>query len=212
MGEKAMTFRISTQGVPGCGHRRPLQFVQLLSMFLLSPLAGPLPARVERDLTVRGVRFEGTADLPDGPVGLRGATLCRYWGFKVYTAAFYTTPEARSLEDILGPAPKRLVLHYNRRIKADEIIEASEHALRNNPDVDVPALRERLNRIYSWYEDVREGDRFHLDYTPGQGSSLYFNGRLKGVIEGEDFARAFFGIWLSDYSLDNDYRDRLLGR
>lgn len=197
---------------PAPGRQRAIQIVQLLFIIGLAGLTTAASARLNPDVSVRGVRFEGAVQLPTGPVGLRGATLCRYWGFKVYTAAFYTTPEARGLDEILGPAPKRLVLHYNREIPKEDIIEASEHALRGNPEVNLPALRQRLTRIYSWYEDVKEGDRFWLDYTPGQGSALYFNGRLKGVIEGEDFARAFFGIWLSDYSLDNDYRDRLLGR
>lgn len=185
--------------------------VHLLSVFLGLVLAFPVEARIGRDIEIKGVRFDGAARVASEQVPLRGATLCRYWGFKVYTAAFYTTPEARSLNEILGPAPKRLVLYYNRNIDRDDIIEASEHALKENPQVNLPALRQRLNRMYSWYENVREGDRFQLDYVPGQGSSLYFNGRLKGTIEGEDFARAFFGIWLSDHSLDEDYRDRLLG-
>ncbi len=186
---------------------RSVQFLSLLIIFSLTPER----IAAAREVTIKGVRFEGATELPSGIIPLRGATLCRYWGFKVYTAAFYTDPSARTLEEILGPAPKRLVLYYNRSIDREDIVESAEHALRRNPDVDLAALRERLNRIYGWFEDVRKGDRFWLDYTPGEGSALYFNGRLKGLIEGEDFARAFYGIWLSDYSLDEDYRDRLLG-
>ncbi len=187
-----------------------MKYVQFLSLLILLSLP-PAGIAAGRDLTIKGVRFEGATELPSGIIPLRGATLCRYWGFKVYTAAFYTAPSARTIDEILGPAPKRLVLYYNRSIDREDIIESAEHALGKNPDVNREALRERLNRIYGWFEDVRKGDRFWLDYTPGEGSALYFNGSLKGVIEGEDFARAFYGIWLSDYSLDNDYRDRLLG-
>lgn len=185
--------------------------VQLLSILLWIAGALPAEAAIGRGIEIKGVRFDGAAQVAAEQVPLRGATLCRYWGFKVYTAAFYTSPQARSLDEILGPAPKRLVLYYNRSIDKEDIIEASEHALKENPRVNLPALRQRLNRMYSWYEDVRKGDRFWLDYVPAQGCLLYFNGRLKGTIEGEDFARAFFGIWLSDHSLDEDYRDRLLG-
>lgn len=201
----------SEKDSPGGTRRRVGGGVQLLFVCLCLAAAIPAHGRLAGDKVIKGVRFAGAARVASELVPLRGATLCRYWGFKVYTAAFYTAPEARSLNQILGPAPKRLVLYYNRSIDREDIIEASEHALRENPDVNLAALRGRLDRMYSWYEDVREGDRFWLDYVPGEGSALYFNGRRKGVIEGEDFARAFFGIWLSDHSLDEDYRDRLLG-
>ena len=100
----------------------------------------------------------------------------------------------------------------DRKIKKEDIVEASKRTLRKNPNIDLPGLRERLDLIYSWYENVGKGDRFRLDYTPGVGSELFFNGRSKGVIPGDDFAEAYFGIWVSDYSLSAKYQKRLLGK
>lgn len=188
-----------------------MRSVQVLSLVAIAAFLAASPEGLAREISVSGVKFEKTTPSPSGPLPLRGATLCRYWGFKVYTAAFYVDPQARSLEEILGLAPKRLVLYYNRSIDREDLVEATEQALRRNPDVNLPAIRTRLDRLYRWFEDVDKGDRFRLDYIPGEGSTLYFNGRPRGVIEGEDFARALFGVWLSDYSLNEDYRDRLLG-
>ena len=40
--------------------------------------------------------------------------------------------------------------------------------------------------------------------------TLELNGEVTAVIEGDDFARAFFGIWLSEHALSDSLRDRLL--
>ena len=108
--------------------------------------------------------------------------------------------------------PKRLVLHYHRKIDKEHIREATMKGISENPTLDAKKLQAQIDLICSWYENVREGDRFWLDYTPGEGSELFFNGKSKGKIPGDDFAQAYFGIWLSDYPLDKDYRNRLLGR
>ena len=161
---------------------------------------------------VRGVKFDSVAAIGGRAVPLRGATLCRWRGFKVYTAAFYAVPEARSSDEVLGDVPKRLVLHYEREIPKEDIIEATVRTLRENPKVNLAELQPRLDLIYSWYQDVKEGDRFSLDYVPGEGSELFFNGESRGVIPGADFARAFFGIWVSEHPISKKYQKRLLGQ
>jgi hypothetical protein len=40
---------------------------------------------------------------------------------------------------------------------------------------------------------------------------LALNGTEVGVIDGGDFARAYFGIWLGDEPIDDRFRDQLLG-
>lgn len=163
-------------------------------------------------ISIKDVIFDRAARVGDRDLPARGGTLCRHRTFKVYTALLYASPEARSVKSLLGPSAKRLVLHYHREISKEDIAEASERTLKSHPKLDIKKLRERLDRIYSWYEDVEEGDRFWLDYVPGKGCELFFNGKSKGVIEGDDFAEAYFGIWLSDYSISDTYRDRLLGK
>jgi hypothetical protein len=160
---------------------------------------------------IGGVEFPKTAKLKELEIPWRGGAVYRYLGFKVYTAAFYAGPEVRSSEAALGDVPKRLVLHYHRKIDKGSIVEASEKMLDKNPSIDKASLDESLKKFYSWLEDVKKGDRFQLDYIPGIGCELRFNGELRGTIPGADFARAYFGIWLSDHSINGKNRDRLLG-
>ena len=61
------------------------------------------------------------------------------------------------------------------------------------------------------YVDVKPGDRYALTYVPGVGTELAFNGKPRGVIEGADFAAAYFAIWLGPQPLDNSLKEKLLG-
>lgn len=57
----------------------------------------------------------------------------------------------------------------------------------------------------------RAGDRGTLTYLPGRGTELTLNGRPLALIEGADFARAYFDIWLGPDPIDAGLRDALLG-
>ena len=92
------------------------------------------------------------------------------------------------------------------------LLYPGENFLAKNDANDMRALRERLDRINSWYVDVKSGDSYELRYHPESGTTLVFNGTDVGTIEGDDFARAIFGIWLSDVCIDKSFRDKLLGK
>ncbi len=57
---------------------------------------------------------------------------------------------------------------------------------------------------------MKPGDRYSLTYLPGEGTELAKNGVPLALVPGEDFARAYFGIWLGEDPLDRDLRDQLL--
>ena len=77
--------------------------------------------------------------------------------------------------------------------------------------MDFPALQERLDRIAAAYEKVGKDDRYELRYMPGAGTTLLLNDREIITLPGEDFARAYMGIWLSETPANKKFRDKLLG-
>ena len=48
--------------------------------------------------------------------------------------------------------------------------------------------------------------------VPNEGVVVYKNGAKKGTIEGYDFKRALFGIWLCDKPADADLKSAMLGK
>ena len=180
-------------------------------VLLLTVTIRPLPVQA---LTVENVAFEDIVTIGGSPVPLHNVALLRYLKFiKAYVAALYL-PEDVPAEKVLSDVPKRLELNYLVSIKGPDFGKGAEPTLKlNQTPAELAKLRSRIDRINAIYRDVKPGDRYSLTYQPGRGTELALNGTPLTVIEGADFAAAYFGIWLGRDSIDDRLkRDLLKGR
>jgi hypothetical protein len=156
------------------------------------------------------VCFPAACEVSGGNLPLRSAGKKDWWKFSIYDAGLYTA-RGVSKENVLSDIPKKLVLRYRRSIAGEKIVEASENKIATNPEVDFGAIRDRMNYLHSLYRSVKKGDEYALVYEPGRGTQLYLNGEKQGdVIPGADFAKAYFGIWLSKHVVCRKLRWELL--
>jgi hypothetical protein len=181
------------------------------TLLLLALNMVPLPTQA---LTVENVTFADSVTIGGTPLPLRNAALLRYLKFiKAYVAALYV-PEGVKSEEVLSDVPKRLEINYLVSIKGPDFGKGAEPTLQlNQTPAELAKLRSRIDRINAIYRDVKPGDRYSLTYQPGRGTELALNGTPLTVIEGADFAAAYFGIWLGRDSIDDKLkRDLLKGR
>lgn len=176
----------------------------------MSAVGAIYEARADR--VVHGARFLEGVQTAGTQLDLRGAGILRYrWLVKVYAAALYVDAAQRNA-DPLNDVAKRLEVEYFVAAKASDFNEAGNEVLEETLEpADLDAVRERVDRIASWFPDPRPGDRCALTYIPGRGTELTFNGESLGVVPGDDFQRAYFGIWLGKRPASEALRDALLG-
>jgi len=154
--------------------------------------------------------FVSTTSLGEANISMVKATLFEYYFFDLYSIALYAPEAAADAEKVLGNVPKKLVFHYHRDIERQDFIEAADQVLKKNPNVDMKVIEERLAELNSWYVSVEEDDIYELSYVPEKGTSLALNGKELGTVPGVDFQRAYFGIWLSNHSISDSLRNRLV--
>lgn len=147
------------------------------------------------------------------PSNLRGEASFSWFIFNVFSAKFYSEHPVSSFEDLtLASGNLFLELTYNRPLARKDFISSSEESLASNPDIIKPNIDRRLQDLYQVYEKVEAGDRYALFYfSKSEKTCLYRNDSLKVCIPGQDFAKAYFGIWLSKYSVDPGFSEKLLG-
>ena len=76
-----------------------------------------------------------------------------------------------------------------------------------------PAVGQRwLAAMKQIFPDVQAGDRITGLNVPGMGARFFINGRLQGDVRDAEFARRFFGIWLSLQTSEPTLRQALLGK
>jgi len=161
--------------------------------------------------TIEGVTFADRYQAGTTTLTLNNVGLLRYRViFKGYVAALYLGEGVRP-EQVLNDVPKRLELEYFWSIAGPDFGKAAEKILADNfPAAQITSFRSRLDRLNTLYENVKPGDRYALTYIPGVGTELALNGKPKGIIEGADFAAAYFAIWLGAKPLDASLKAQLL--
>ncbi len=181
-------------------------FIAAVCFFLV------LVVTAEGAVVIHDVEFSKTVQENGVELPLRGAGLLTYLIFyKAYVGAFYL-PEAVPSQNALGDVPRCLVLEYFHGIKAEDFARATTRKIKDNLDDEAfTAVEDRVAQFNALYRDVQPGDRYALAYIPGQGTTLRLNDKPLGRIEGDDFARAVFAIWLGERPIDKGFKRRLLG-
>ncbi len=160
---------------------------------------------------IEGVAFAESYQAGSAKLTLNGVGLAKFLRtINVYAGALYLAAGTK-VDQVLDDVPKRLELSYFRSVEAKDITRASEKNLADNvPQATIAALRPRIDRMHRAYENVKAGDRYALTYIPGVGTELALNGQPKVVVEGADFAAAYFSIWLGPDPINQPLKEGLL--
>lgn len=139
---------------------------------------------------------------------LVGQARLTVWGFDIYDARLWAQPNFKAAS--FAASALALELNYLRNFEAADIAERSlKEMRRSQPVSDAQAARWKAEMLRV-IPDVRKGDRITGVHRPGAGAAFWVNGRASGEILDADFARLFFGIWLSPDTSEPRMREALL--
>ncbi len=139
----------------------------------------------------------------------RGHKRLRVWGFEVYDARLWTLPGFAA--DRYESQPFALEMTYLRDFNGQAIAERSLKEMRRVGPVPDDLQARWLEEMVQLFPDVRRGERLLGVHRPGEGAFFWFNGQPHGAVRDAQFARRFFGIWLSPRTPEPALRQALLG-
>lgn len=137
---------------------------------------------------------------------LQGVGLFRYLGFRIYSLSLY----ANQKTDLLSLIPKKIVIRYFRDFTVQDLIKSGEDEIKEQNLIKLDKIESQLEKLRSLYKPVKENDEYAIEYTPKIGLTFYLNNQLQGTIEGDDFAKAYLGIWLSDDPISTTVREQIM--
>ena len=175
-------------------------------LMLLCMLSGSAFSRDKSSVT-----FPESINLQSGhQLNLRGTGLLRYKVvFKAYQAALYL--ENDQVDDPLADVPKQLTIHYFWDIEKEAFANAAIKHLKKQYDKErLAEVMPQINAFHQLSADIKKGDRYQLRYEPGYGTELRHNSKPLGVIPGNAFAKAYFGLWLGPKPLSKPLKKQLL--
>jgi hypothetical protein len=130
----------------------------------------------------------------------------------VYIAALYVSQPSNDPNILLSPnMPSQLTLRFLRDISAYAMRDAWSEGFALNAKERLPAMSGRIATLNTWMTAMYTGQRLILSFRPGVGVTVDVNGRVKGTIEGDDFAQALLSIWLGPQPPNPELKSGLLG-
>ncbi|MDF1672070.1 MAG: chalcone isomerase family protein [Vicingaceae bacterium] len=98
-------------------------------------------------------------------------------------------------------------------ITSKKMSDAVEDGFKNSLGKPTKEMRVKIDKFKSFFaeSEIEDGDIYDIIYIPSKGVVVFKNGKIQPIIEGYEFKKALFAIWLGDKPADDDLKDDLLG-
>jgi len=184
--------------------------MRLTAISLLTlALAGPALAA-----NLAGVDVPGTASVANTPLVLNGAGVRVKVFFKIYVGGLYLPQKSSDPAAIVaGTGPDRILMHmiYDGVSKSQFADAWHDDFKANNPD-SYAALHDQIEQFIACFGDSKKGDVITMDYVPGTGTQVSWNGSLRGTIAGEAFHHALLNVYMGPNPPTSSLKDGMLGK
>lgn len=172
-------------------------------------------AHSRAQITLNNVTMPAKLMLDKTELVLNGAGIRKKAIFKVYVAGLYLHTKSKDGNEIArADKPMAMRLQITSSIvTSSNMSESIREGFAKSTGGNMAPLQKKIDAFIDIFrkEDIKEGNVFEIWYLPGEGVKTFKNGKLQGIVEGYDFKKALFGIWLSDNPVDVDLKKGLLG-
>ena len=160
--------------------------------------------------SLAGVTLPDTATVGGETLQLNGLGLREKFFIDVYVGGLYVKAKSSDAKAIIAAdEPKRIVMHFiYSSVPADKMRETFNEGFAANGG---KAFTTQIQTLNGYMEDLTTGDQVVIDYAPGIGTTVSVKGKAKGTIEGADFMRALFAVYLGDSPPTSALKQGLLG-
>ena len=187
--------------------------ILLLLTFLLSLQFSTISAQTQ--LEVNGVTVPRKIEFQGKSLQLNGAGGRSKMWLEVYVQALYLSQLSQDPQFIIDSDTVMAIRIEitSSMVSSNKLTKAMNTGFEKSAGSNLAQLRPRIEEFKTFLSDaITEKDVFILAYNPlDQTINVYKNETLKGKINGFDFKKALFGIWLSDKPVDETLKKHLLG-
>ncbi|OXB09955.1 chalcone isomerase [Flavobacterium plurextorum] len=187
--------------------------ILLLLTLLLSLQFSTVSAQTQ--LEVNGVTVPRKIEFQNKSLQLNGAGGRSKMWLEVYVQALYLSQLSQDPQFIIDSDTEMAIRIEitSSMVSSNKLTKAMNTGFEKSAGSNLEQLRPRIEQFKTYLSDaITEKDVFILFYNPlDQTVNVYKNEVLKGKVQGFDFKKALFGIWLSDKPVDETLKKHLLG-
>ncbi|MDT0689876.1 chalcone isomerase family protein [Salegentibacter sp. F188] len=165
--------------------------------------------------TVGDATLPNTFTFEDHTLVLNGAGMREKFWIDLYAAGLYLKAKSADANKIVAASePMAIKLNIvSKMVSSEKMIDAIKEGFEKSTNGNTAPIASEIKEVIGFLqEEIKKGDVFDIIHAPGKGVVLIKNGQMKGQIEGMEFKKALFGIWLANDPADGDLKDAMLGK
>ncbi len=183
--------------------------ITVFALALLFVIPSILSAKEVSGINIPETLKEGEQSLLLNGVGVRSKFF-----MDIYVGALYLQEKSKNSQEILASDKlMNIRLHMvSGLIDNKKMSDAVNEGFKKSTGGDTAPVIAQINKFTGIFnEKFSKGDYFDFVYVPGTGTKVYKNSIFKSVVEGFEFKKALFGIWICEDPADDDLKEEMLG-
>lgn len=164
---------------------------------------------------IGGVIMPNAVKAGDEYLKINGGGIREKLFMDLYIGVLYLKEKSSDAGKIIGAnepmaIKMRVVSSMVSKENMEEAIRTGFEKSTNNNTTPIKTKIDQLIAV-GFKDEIKIGDIIDLIYLPSKGTTLYKNNESLVTIEGFDFKKALFGIWLCDQPADENLKTKMLG-
>ncbi len=163
---------------------------------------------------IGGLDFPDKVNVGGQELILNGGGERSDYGIGIYQAALYLKQKSDAASSIVGadqPIDVKLQI-TSVLVTADNIKGGFKDAFKSSATSDITPLQSKIEAFGDAFKGLKKLDIFDFAYTPGKGVEISRNGKAVTTIQGMDFKKALYGIWLGEKPVQSNLKEKMLGK
>ncbi|MCV9931384.1 chalcone isomerase family protein [Flavobacterium sp. LS1R47] len=170
----------------------------------------------QKVFNIEGVMVPRTIEFQNKTLSLNGAGGRSMMWSDIYVQALYLSQLSQDAKFIIDSDTEMAIRIEitSSMVSSKKLTKAMDDNFKKTAGDNLNVLQPRIEELkYYLSDDITKKDVFKLIYSPNDSSVwVYKNNQLKGKIQGFDFKKALFSIWLAEKPTDEKLKNQLLGK
>ncbi|MEJ6775711.1 MAG: chalcone isomerase family protein [Crocinitomicaceae bacterium] len=172
-----------------------------------------MQATTAQNRTISGVTFPPKLNVKGNALFFNGCGLREKYTLDLYVAGLYlekTTMDASLVIDANASSAIKIVI-TSSKVTRDKFNESVKEGFANTAKGKASA--KDISKFKSFFSDAFNiNDEILMIYVPGKGLAVTINRKFKGLVEGIEFKKALYAIWLGDKPASSKLKKGMLGK